>query len=97
MRRFTAGVAIITLTAALGSFTGSGLAAGYLKGGRSHVTKDAEPKSGRGGGNSHFQWSADPERGWVRTNGSHHSREEKRSRQHDKQNPIRQRGKTRTR
>jgi hypothetical protein len=63
MRRFTGAIAIMTLTVLLGSVSDSALAAGDGKGARSPRATNA---GGQGSGKS--VWSADPERGWVRTN-----------------------------
>lgn len=68
MSRLTATIAIITLTAALTSLSGSAAVAGEGKGAKSpRGTTAGESKSGKKVGNSNTRWLADPERGWVRT------------------------------
>jgi hypothetical protein len=61
--RFAGAIAAMTFIAVLGSSTGSALTAGEGKGSRhSRGTNASDQRSGKS------IWSADPERGWVRTN-----------------------------
>jgi hypothetical protein len=60
--RFAGAIATMTFIALLGSSTGYTFAAGEGKGPRHSRGAANEPRSGKS------IWSADPERGWVRTN-----------------------------
>jgi len=97
MRRFTRAVAVMTLAGALGSFIGSTVVAGEGKGARNQRgLKADEHKSGKGFLGSHTQWSADPERGWVRREEQRDSREDKRSSEQGKQKRGKQNNKGKT-
>lgn len=92
MRSVTRVIAMITVTSLLGGVVSSGFAAGAGKGGANQRGgKAGEHRSGKASENSNAQWSADPDRGWVRAN-------ERRSRDNDpaergKQNNGKQKGK----
>ena len=69
--RFAGAIATMTFIAVLGSSTGSELAAGEGKGpGHSRGMKAGEQRSGKS------IWSADPERGGVRTNDRRNDRDD---------------------
>jgi len=94
MPRLAGAIAIVTLTALLGSVTGSALAAEAAKGRANQRGGTAgEHRSGKGSWNSNTQWSADPERGWVRANERRPSRENNGSRTRDKHNKGKDKGK----
>jgi hypothetical protein len=69
--RFAGAIATMTFIAVLGSSSGSELAAGEGRGSRhSRGAKASEQRSGKS------IWSADPERGWVRTNEQRNDRDD---------------------
>lgn len=68
------------LNALLLCFSGSFAEAGQAKGGASHRGGRASSHmSSRGEENTNAQWSADPDRGWVRAKERHDMHEERRS------------------
>ncbi len=94
MPSFTRAIALMTLTALLGSATSSTLAAGAGKGGTNQRGgKAGEHRSGKGSENSNAQWSADPERGWVRANERHRLHDNNDSAERGKQNNGKQKSK----
>lgn len=97
MPRRTGAIAIVTLTALLGSVTGSALAAEGAKGrANQRGGTVGEHRSGKGSWNSNTQWSADPERGWVRANERRPSREKNGSAERGKQNKGKEKDKGKT-
>lgn len=68
-------ITVMALTALLGSFTGPAFGAAAGKGRSSEHRKGAEHMSGKGRVNTNAQWSADPDRGWVRAEERHKLRE----------------------
>lgn len=68
------------LNALLLCFSGSFAEAGQAKGGASHrAGRASSHMSSRGEENTNAQWSADPERGWVRAKERRDMHEERRS------------------
>jgi hypothetical protein len=65
------GIAILSLTALLGNFSSSGFGAETGKSASGKGGKAAEQMSTKGRLNSNAQWSADPDRGWVRAEERH--------------------------
>jgi hypothetical protein len=93
MRSVTRAIAIITVTSLLGGVASSALAAGAGKGGANQRGgKAGEHRSGRASENSNAQWSADPDRGWVRAN-ERRSRDNNDPAERGKQNNGKQKGK----
>ena len=88
-------ITVMALTALLGSFTGPAFGAAAGKGGNSEHRKGAEHMSGKGRVNTNAQWSADPDRGWVRAEERHKLREKNDSSDRVKQNNRQQKGKGR--
>lgn len=70
MRRARA-IGTMTLAALLTILTASTSGAGPGKGGVRQASKSADSRSERGHANNNAQWSADPERGWVRGDERH--------------------------
>jgi hypothetical protein len=95
MMRPAYAITIMTLTALLGSFTDSAFGAAAGKGGSSERRKSAEHMSGKGRVNTNAQWSADPDRGWVRAEERHKLREKSDWSDRVKQNSRQQKGKGR--
>ena len=96
MRSFTRAGAIMTLIALTGSVTGSALAAAAGKGGTNRGGTAAEHRSGKGSWNSNAQWSADPERGWVRANERRQTHDKSDPSERAKQNDGKQKAKGKT-
>jgi hypothetical protein len=57
---------VVTLTALLSAFAGPGFGAAAGNGTGAQRGKAAEHARERGRNNANAQWSADPDRGWVR-------------------------------
>lgn len=71
-------VAAITLTGAVTGFASNALCAGPIKNPDGHRGKQAATQaSGKNAGNT-TTWSADPERGWVRTDERRKAQEQSR-------------------
>jgi hypothetical protein len=70
MRRARA-IGTMTLAALLPILTASTMRAEPRKGDVRQTSKSAEHGSERGRANTNAQWSADPERGWVRADERH--------------------------
>jgi hypothetical protein len=68
-------IAVASLAALLSVFAGPAFGAAAGKGVGSQRGKAAEQMSERGRANSNAQWSADPDRGWVRADERHRLRE----------------------
>jgi hypothetical protein len=93
MRRARA-IGAMTLATLLSVLTASTIGAEPGKGGVTQASKSAEPRSERGRANSNAQWSADPERGWVRAGERH--RQNSPSDLPKKRSQSRQKGKGKT-
>ena len=71
----------------------SSVAAGQAKGGKSKAGGNADAHmSGKARENTNAQWSADPERGWVRSDERHHIHESKSKTKNDKQSRGKHKG-----
>ena len=69
--------------------------AGGGKGGASHGGgQAASHMSAQGRGNTNAQWSADPDRGWVRADERHELHEQRHTPPASKDNPGRHKGRT---
>lgn len=72
MRASNRWVSVALLSALLPCFTSAAVEAGQEKGGATdRGGKASAHMSGKGVGNSNAQWSADPEKGWVRADERH--------------------------
>jgi hypothetical protein len=72
MFRPTCVFAVISVVALLGNFTTSAFGAAAGKGGVNHRGGRADERmSAKGAANTNAQWSADPDRGWVRADERH--------------------------
>lgn len=71
------GIAIIIAAALVSSATGASFGAAAGKGAGAQRAKAGEHMSERGRANTNAQWSADPERGWVRSEERHRLHEQK--------------------
>ena len=91
------GIAVLTLTALLAGFTGPVFGAAAGKGGSSHRGKASEHMSGKGRVNTNAQWSADPDRGWIRAEERHKLHEKDGSSDRVKPNDGQQKGKRKPR
>ena len=82
-------IGAMILATLLSVLTASTIGAEPGKGARTQASKSAQPRSERERANSNAQWSADPERGWVRAGERHRQNApsgspKKRSRSHQK-------------
>ena len=68
-------IAVMIWAALLSGFAGSAFGAAAGNGTANQRGKAAEHLSERGRANSNAQWSADPDRGWVRADERHRLRE----------------------
>jgi hypothetical protein len=95
MKRFSTLLAAALLSVSLGTWTGAAQAAGAGKGAaKQRGGKAAEHRSEKGTLNTNGQWSADPERGWVRAEERHKMRDERDSgANREKQNNGKSKGK----
>lgn len=95
MKVFTSVLAALILSLPLGNFTGSASAASAGKGNVNRGGgKATERMSDKGALNTNGQWSADPDRGWVRANERNNKMHEKGgSSDRIKQNHGKQKGK----
>ena len=86
-------LAVVLMAVLLGDFTAGALAAAAGKGGvNQRGGRAVERMSAKGAANSNAQWSADPDRGWVRAD-EHHKLKEKTGSSNSVKNQENQKGK----